>query len=295
MFCNLDLQKALKLEDPVQLTLEKKWTLERFMKMSEGVFLEQNGDGKPSVGDRFGFVTEQLHVDAFYHGSGLMLIESDPDDGLVISNDFFSVKLTNLITSLSDFFQSYNTHLGSSGTSFQAKNALFVQDRLLYAEQKLLMADFEYACLPTPMYDEKQGGYITNVANLCTLWGIMRDVPSNPEERPTLVECTAVLELLACYAFYGTTPQICENSIKLCYCSNDHNQNKIACFALIREGIIFDFGRIFPNTEMGDYMNETVSRVIAKRISWIDERARYLAMYRTNLKATVSKLKKNTT
>ena len=288
-FCNTTMQGELKLPDPVALAISKEWTLPKFMSIVEGVFLEQNGDDKPSVGDRYGFVTEQLHVDAFYAGSNLRMIESDVDDILVLSKDFTSTKLTTLINDLSEFIFSADCWAGSSEAQFVDKNALFTQNRMYLADRKLTKVEFKYACLPTPMYDERQGTYYTTVANPVTLWGIMRDVENDPE---FLVDCTAVLEILAYYGYCETSPQIFEVNMKVKY-SDEENADTVQCFDLIRDGLVWDLGRIFPNTEMGDYMNELVSRVIVKKLDWASARQTNLMMYRTNLKAVVKKIQKN--
>ena len=286
IFCNTDMANELRLANPVDLVLNKEWTLDKFKGMIEGVFSEQNGDDKPTAGDRFGFLTEQLHVDAFYAGAGLRMIVEDEDKVLAISSDFTGNKLTLLINDLSTFFHTTDVRIaGGSATQFSDGNSLFTQNRMYLADHHLKDVEFKYACLPTPMYDEKQDGYYTTIGNPFTLWGIMKDVENDQQ---MLLECTAVMETLAYEAYRNTTPQIFEVNMKVKYSDID-NPDTVRCFDYIREGCVFDLGRIFPDTEMGGYMNEYVSRAIVGSTDWASVKATNVGVLRSNLRRVVSK------
>ena len=291
IFCNTDMITELTLDDPVDMAINMEWTLPEFMRLCEGVFTEQNGDDKPSVGDRYGFITEQLHIDAFYQGGGFNLIEADVDDVLVISKDFSSSKLNQMITDLKEFRFSPDVMIGSSEAQFVDENALFTQNRMYLAERKLKDVEFKYACLPTPMLDTKQGEYRTCVGNPFTLWGIMRDVDLDGDEM--LVECSAALECLAGYANYYTTPQIFEVNMKVKYSDIDKPET-VQCFDLIREGVVYDLGRIFPNTEMGGlYMVDLFSKTISGGLEWSTERKANMTLLLSSLKQIVKKFEKH--
>ena len=276
----------LRLPNPVDLTLEKEWTLDKFKELIEGVFSEQNGDDKPTEGDRFGFTTTSLHVDAFYAGSGLRMIVADDDKTLAVSSDFTGQKLSLLINDLANFFHTTDVRVGGNNEGqFVDGNALFTQNRMYLADRKLKNVEFKYACLPTPMYDAKQDGYYTTIANPFTLWGIMKDVE---KDQLMLVECSAVMETLAYEAYRNTTPQIFEVNMKVKYSDID-NQGTVRCFDLMREGSVYDLGRIFPDTEMGTYMNDMVSRAIVGGLDWTSVKATNVAMLKANLRTIVSK------
>ena len=290
IFCNLDMAEALRLEDPVSLALREKWTLDAFKALAEGVFSEQNGDGTPSSGDRFGFLTEQLHLEAFYAGSGLKLIEKDEEKTLALSGDFTGSKLTQLVDDLAAFARTKDVRVaGGSATHFAEGNALFAQNRMNLAGRMLKTAEFKYAILPTPMYDVKQDGYRTTLGNPFTLWGIMRDVE---EEREMLLECTAVIESLAYEGYLYTTPAVFEENTRLKY-DDEANLRAIACYELIREGMTFDYGRILPGAALSDpEMSTLFGRAIVNSDDFENVKVEeYVSSLRQNLQAIIAELK----
>lgn len=291
IFSNTDMITELNLDDPVDLAINMEWTLPEFMRLCENVYLEQNGDDKPSTGDRFGLVTERLYFDAFYQGAGFKLIESDPEDVLVISKDYNSSRVAQLVTDLTAFRYTPDVYVGGAEAQFLLENALFIQQCTYYAERKLKEVDFKYACLPTPMLDTKQGEYRTCVSNAFTLWCIMRDVELDGEDM--LQECSAALECLAGYAYQFTTPQIFEVNLKTKYSDVDKPET-VQCFDLIRNGVVYDLGRIFPESEMGGfYMIDPFSNCIHGGLDWVSTRKSNQTILISSLKSVVKKFQKH--
>ena len=264
-FCNTDMLTDLRLpENPVQLALSNTWTVDKFMALVEGVFNEQNGDDKPSVGDRFGYVTGSLHIEALYQGAGFDQVVTDIDDVLLLADDFQSAKLSRYVNDLIEFMGTADVwKLGNNQNQFADGNALFTNDRMYFTDIKLGDVAFKYACLPTPMYDTKQDGYRTCIGNPFTLWGIMKSVESDFDR---LVECTAVLECLASEAYRLTTPQIFEVGFKVKYSDIDAPET-VECFDLIREGVVFDLGRIFAR-EIGKSISSMFASCIVQSQNW---------------------------
>lgn len=285
--CNLDLIKELKLEDPVSLVLNKAWTIDKLISLSEGVFMECNGDGVPSSGDRFGFATEQLHTDAFYHGARYRLIEANDESILAVSKDYTSNSLKMYANTLVNFFATPDVRFTNvSNNTFIDSKALFFQSRAFAAMQYKRSATFSYVFLPTPMLDSKQDGYCTAISNPFTLWAIAR---TNNEEMKR--EATALLESFGRFSYTNVMPLVLAGYI-------DENAteaeiiNASACVALARAGIVLDHGRFFPNTFMGgNYMNEVFSRSIIQGKPWVD--VLLTVDYASNLKSTLETIKAN--
>lgn len=291
IFSNTDMITELNLDDPVSMAINMEWTLPEFMRLCENVYLEQNGDDKPSSGDRFGFVTERLYFDAFYQGSGFDLIESDPEDVLVVSKDYSSSRVAQLVTDLTEFRYTPDVYVGGAEAQFMLENALFIQQCTYYAERKLKDVDFKYACLPTPMLDTKQGEYRTCVSNAFTLWCVMRDVALDGDEM--LQECSAMLECMAGYGYQYTTPQIFEVNLKTKYSDIDKPET-VQCFDLIRNGVVYDLGRIFPESEMGGfYMIDPFSDSIHGGLDWVSARKANNTILVSSLKSVVKKFQKH--
>lgn len=289
MFCNTEMIKELNLQDPVAMAVNGTWTVDAFMGLCEGVFLEQNQDSKPSAGDRFAFVSKEEFTAAFYNGSDLFAIDTDEDEVLVISDDFTSTKATLLVNKLVDFYQTIDVRgRGTPQTEFIAENALFTQYTMRFAQSYLSKVTFKYAALPTPKYDERQVGYRTAVSPSMTLYGIMRDVENDPD---MLTECTAVLEALAYHGYRYTTPQIFETNLKVKY-TDASDLNTVKCFDLIREGVVYDLGNIFPKSETGTYIFERFAATIVGKDDWANVKAANLAMLKNHLEDVVEKFDK---
>ena len=286
VFYNYDLWKELKPEDPYSLVVDKKWTIEALMRISESVAGKQ-ADGT----ERFGFVAEGSDLDALCLGAGIRLVERDPDDALSISEDITSKKLENLIGELAAFCSSSVVSTVESDMQFLDRNALFILADMNKGSRKLSRGDRNVA-LPLPMYDEKQNGYRTPVWDSMTLWGIMGDVESKSWENATLTECTAVIELLAYFGYVETTPQIAHSSLSYCYCGHPANTQNDACFEILREGIVLDLGNVLLGSASGNSLRASVASLI-RRETTEEDFSVALAMYRANLKATVAKIREN--
>ena len=184
------------------LVYDQQWTLDKLIEYSNGVFLEQNGDDVASQGDRFGFVTINIHFDSFYTGSELSTVVTAEDGSLTLSEDFYSQKATDLVTKVCAF-------LHDSGESWILKNedifsqnqALFTIDRVRLASRKLKDVDFSFGILPIPKYDLDQEDYRTCMAFPFTTYvlSIASPVPET---------AAATLELLAYQSYLLITPAL---------------------------------------------------------------------------------------
>lgn len=292
LFCNTDMIKNLNLQDPTELAVGGEWTLEAFKGLCNMIYVD-SGDGKKGNGDRFGFVTSTTYTEAFYNGSGLYLINTvDNADVLEISKDYSSIKTSTLVRDLTDFYNTTDVFATGKSTAeklFRQQNALFLQAPMELAPTVLKDVTFKYAALPTPKYDEKQTGYRTAVNENFTLWAVMKDVAKDED---MLIECSAVLESLAYEAYCNTTPQIFETGLKVRYSDAD-NINTVKCFDLIREGVVYDLGRIIPESELGANMNERFASTIVTNDSWSTIMNANTQVLVTNLKEIVEKIEKH--
>ena len=290
IFCNTDMIKSLNLQDPTELAVKGDWTLDVFKGLCAGVYDDVSNDGKKGSGDRFGFVSKKTYTEAFYNGSDLYMIIPDNTDILKVSIDYRSAKTTMLVNGLIDFYNTPDVHgNGNPEKEFRQQNALFAQARMQLAPTVLKDISFKYAALPTPKYDDRQVGYRTAVNENFTLWAIMKDVAKDED---MLIECSAVLESLAYEAYCNTTPQIFETGLKVRY-SDEDNINTVKCFDLIREGVVYDLGRIIPESELGANMNERFAATIVTNDSWSTIMNANNTLLGTNLKDIVEKIDKN--
>ena len=268
IYYNKNLLNDLGLEDPTEYVLNKTWTIDKLVEMSSNQYRDEDGDGKQSANDFFGFGTVYFGADAFYTGSGLRLIEHTGDDDLIkISDDFFSEKTVNLVDKLGKWMTTNDCWVSRKGATvdfegpFADGRMLFCQDRVYLADNQhssgLNQVEWKYGLVPTPLYDEAQEEYVTVIGNPFTLYGIMSDC-----EEPTMM--SAVIECWGSEAYRLTTPALFETNMKYKYTDLDVSAQM---FDILRNTMSFDQGRIYANT-LGPYISELPSMAATTGSSW---------------------------
>ena len=243
VYYNKDLIEQHQLENPVELVRNKTWTLEKVMAMTTDTWQDLDGDNIESSGDFFGFSGVNFGLDAFYTGSNLRLVEQSETDTLIISEDFFSEKATNLCTTLSSWIATNDMFLnGDFETPFVNGNVIFIQDRCYLADRKLAgEVGFSYGIVPTPLYNADQEEYISVVGNPFSLYAIYA-------KSPDANRAAAVLECWASEAYRTTTPAQFEINMKTRY---SESSDESEMYNIIRTTVCFDLGRLF-NTKLND-------------------------------------------
>lgn len=203
IYYNMDLLKNLQLEDPVALVDNKTWTLDKLIEMSSGLYSDEDQSGSQTGTDTYGFCSSYFHLDAFYTGSGLRLVEDSKDDILMVSEDFYSQKSIDLADKLGAWFNQGDCYVSKRGDKwdedepFIEGKAVFIQNRVYMADAQykggagpLRNVDWEFGILPTPLYDENQEDYITLLGNPITLWSVMQGA-KDPSMSTAVIECLA--------------------------------------------------------------------------------------------------------
>ncbi|MBO5702087.1 MAG: extracellular solute-binding protein [Clostridia bacterium] len=291
VYYNMDMLKNFQIEDPIQFVDDKTWTIDKLIELSTGLYSDLDQDGAQSDNDQYGFSSTYFHLDAFYTGSNMKLIEAGNDDYLQITEDFFGEKTVNLVDKLGTWFKSGDTYVNHNGGSkgytvtFEEGNCAFRLDRVYIADNEyhngaLRNADWEYGILPVPLHDENQEDYITVVGNPFTLWCVMQNAKD-----PSM--STAVIECLASEGYRKTSPALFENNMKYRYTPDNAGKGDGArMFDIVRSSITFDLGRIF--SDILGFMSEMPSNTAATSGSWSGVQAKY----KTTLKRGIADLNK---
>ena len=272
IYYNIDMLENLNLPDPIAMVDNKTWTIDQLITMTKDVYRDADQTNSPSDDDIFGFTSNYFHLEAFYSGSGMTLIEpGDNGKVLKISPDYTSSKTVDLVDKLSAWFEQGDTYINPPGGKlandavFADGRALFTQNRVYIADPQynkgtLRNADWEYGILPHPLYNEDQENYITLLGNPFTHWCIMQDA-DNPSMSSAVIEC------LASEAYRKTSPALFENNMKYRYTPDSLNKGDGArMFDIIRDNISFDLGRMFA-VEL-NYISEKPLRAALDGQSW---------------------------
>lgn len=226
----------LNAETLYNLAYDGQWTLDKFIELTDGVFLEQDGDNIVSEGDRFGVVVTQVHFDPFYAGSNLTTVEVNDDGELVLSADLFSQKTVDLLEKLCDLLHvSGDAYIKKSEPLFAAGQALFTIDRPYVISRSFTNTSFSFGILPIPKYDTDQENYRTCLGFGYTMYALSTAAP-NPDA------AAATLELMAYQSYLNVTPALFEESMKLRYADQSDDA---FMFDIIRESVDIDVARLF--------------------------------------------------
>ncbi len=254
------------LTDPYTLVHEGKWTLDTMLSMASGVYEDVNGDGKKDDGDRYGMVLHTTYSDPFFFGVGLRTTEKNADDIPVLAASFGGERTHWLLQTLVGFFDT-NDGLMVSGLDgytigdnlFKEGRALFTVNEFQYVAIKIRDAEIDYGILPIPKYDEAQQEYSTVMSFPYSLYGIPADA-KDPAMSAALMEC------LASESYRTVTPALFETGMKVKYATDNESAQM---FDIIRETIVFDFGRVFTNSMNSMTFSLFRDALSSKKDNWI--------------------------
>lgn len=258
-YFNKQLVTDFSLESPYELVHENEWTLDKMISMTEGIYMDTNGNGEKDTGDTFGFITNSVYIDPFYFSSGLRVTSSDEEGNVVLSPDYSSEKAVDLVTTLVNWFATKDAFLTSNvNDPFAAGEVLFANHEFTMVTNTLRDSDLEYGIVPMPKYDTAQEDYYTVMSFPYSLYGVPIDV-KNPDMS------AAVLEALGSESYRTVSPALFEIAFKTKY-AQDLETSEM--FDLIRSSIVFDIGRIFNDSFGGATYSQFRSAVGNGNANW---------------------------
>ncbi len=243
MFFNWELLDKYSIEDDIyDLVNNYKWTVDKFIELSTNRYSDVTGDGK-TKDDEYGYTVYTVNIDDIAVGAGFKAVINDGEK-LVLSGDYESDGIFDLVNKYKDFYNSKDTYSGGTEIRniFTEQRAIFMNDRLFviagkdYASSPVKI-EFEYGLAPLPLNDEKQKEYYTNIGHPFTMYAIPFGLSDDRKEM-----AGAVLECLASDSYRRVTPNVFELVMKVKY---NENEDTTKMFDLIRDTVVFDAGRLF--------------------------------------------------
>ena len=229
MFFNKSIVEENRLEDPYALYDDGKWTLDKMIEMSKQVAT----DGV------YGFVSYGTPLDSFYQGCGFTLVDNAPDGSLLLSDDFTSSEVHDLIGDLVDFKNTPACFIEKDGakhlTFWNEGNALFCLTDVFHSANFPDGNAENFGILPMPKYNEDQESY----HSLVGFYYSMYCIPRNSEGDEMI---GAVLECLASESHRRVTPAYYDNLIKDRVSAT---VKEAMMFDIVRDCVVIDSGRIF--------------------------------------------------
>ncbi len=228
IFANLNLINQYAMENPYELVLNNKWTLDKMIEVSSGVGKDLDGDGTITLeNDIFGMVAHGVTYRSMQSSLGLSVIGRGDDGKLVVN------PITDNFASAAEKLNSY---LGQNDVMFSddQRDANFASDNIIYYMYKLECLDSlrdmesDYAILPFPKMDENQEKYLTQIATAAH----MTYIPVTTND-PTLTG--KVCEAMSYYSYKNVVPAYYDGALKTKY-SRDPDTQKM--LDIIRDGAI---------------------------------------------------------
>ena len=265
VFFNKDLIATYHLEDPYTLVDGMKWTVDKMIEMSTGIYEDLNGNGVADESDHYGMTLYTQALDANFASAGLVCIDKDENGYFRVSPTLNGENVVNLLTKFCDWVHDSGDVVWSKETSvrkvMQEGRSLFIEDRAFVAKDNLVAQDqFSYGIMPVPVYDENQANYITNVGYPHNIYCISSGINMDRANR-----AAAVLECMASESYRQVTPALFETSMKVKY-AEDEQASEI--YDMIKENIDFDPGRIYVKDFGGDLASLFKNAVIANTTAW---------------------------
>ena len=290
VYFNQDLIEDHGLESPYQFVKDGSWTIDKFMKMSDGIYNDINGDGVRNFEDNLGFCAYGIYTDAFFFGAGLHVTEQGSDGVQHISDTFGSEKTHNVVETLNSFFKTQNAYLGygadvqsPSYMNFPEGRSVFTVHRLVYVMTHLRDMEDTYGILPFPKYDEAQENYVSTVDYDMHLYGI-------PMDAKNLELSGAVLECLASESYRTVSPALFEVALKVKY---SHDLESAEMYDILRSTVSFDFGRLYNDDFGGLTYSLFRNAMLADTVNWTSTYAANETKLKTTLDTINEKLLAN--
>ncbi len=214
---NKSLVTDLGLESPYDLVDSGKWTLDKHNEMATAATMDLDGDGKWTMADSYGYITETYNNTAMWNCFGYKIV-SKGDDGTPVYTYSGEEQLTALQRIIETQFSPF-TNMGSNSTvtggggltdntrenQFAIGRALFyyagLRNVTLYRD-----SDTDFGIIPAPKYTEAQEQYYSSFSSgNCTCYAIPVTV-ADPAKVGDITEAMAHLSVYTLTpAYYDKT------------------------------------------------------------------------------------------
>ena len=243
------------------IVLNKDWTYDKLIEMSEKCYVDANGDDKADEEDQLGLIFPVWdNTNGMAVSAGVMFTRYDENG--VPQNAF-----NNRNATLLSFVEKCNALINAKGVYsfnapsysyidamelFAAGQGVFVAARLNQAELYLRDMTDDYYVIPCPMLNKDQGAYYTGVHDAVNIYGINCHSESIPAS-------AATLEAMAYESFYTIRPIYYDSFMKFKYTRDEKAAEMID---LMHDNVYTDFVFIWQFADdlegMGSFLRNNV-------------------------------------
>ena len=279
MYFNKDIVKNENIEDIYQLVRDGKWTIDKCIELSKGIFRDLDGNGWAGQEDRFCFITDYENTsDALLAQFDLYGGERDENGNIVLNVD--QGKIVSVLEKMIAFYETDDVFTFKTDSSmtedqiplndiFTEGRALFLPDRLEKAQSYRSM-ETDFGIVPHPKWDENQENYLTQSWNAYSVAVI-------PMDAKNLEMSGAVLDILSELSYKKVIPAYYDMALKGKFARDNESGEMLD---IIRESITVTFDGFF-DVGIGDTM----------RVLLNQKNSNYVSFYAANRKGYERKIK----
>lgn len=269
------------IDDPENLVLEGKWTIDKLFEYSKGLGKDTNDNEMEDLEDTFGLVFRNtVFTDSLFYGSDLSLTRKNPNTGLPELSFTDSGELeraVNLINKVVSAVSTKDVTIGilasdeepAADTMRENRTAFYMshmRDTAAIPDPKL------WGVIPTPKLNEEQENYITTLNNDFDMWCI-------PKDAGNIDMSGAIMEAYASGCYRTVAPTYYDVNLSYRY---SNNENGVKIFSMIRQNVKLDFGRL------NSFAIGTIDEII--RNAYRQERNTFTQSWATNQRTYKRKL-----
>jgi hypothetical protein len=278
---NKNMIKELELDNPYQIVLDGKWTLDKFYELMSAASADLNGSGTPDFDDRYGFLSHTTTYTSFLFGTDEKLFAKNDGD-LPVANlnspnfasKYIKVSETLSNTRLTAIWQR-DKYIYLNGDEWTWQNIFFEGRALFFAEvlgtlhlSGMRNMQENFGLLPVPKYDMSQSEYISTVLDSTLALG----VPSNAEnpERTGLI-----MEALSAESYGSIIPEYYDVALQYKLTRDEESVKMLDVIRKIRRydlGSVYNLGSVaYELTAMMTKNDQNIASYLEKSASRIEK------------------------
>ena len=212
IFFNKEMLTANDMEFPYQTVRDGKWTIDKLIAATKGLYHDLNGDGKADENDQFGYATYPQQ-NGFLVSCNTPVLSPTADGGREIS--VMTDRTVSLVEQVySWYYESGDVFLTVDGNKdnkpyvgdvFGSGHAAFAFSKLNVANEHYRSDDISYGVVPQPKFDESQSDYY--VFACPSLFSV-------PMSAQDLDFVGFIFEAMTYYGYYDVIPKFYEITVK---------------------------------------------------------------------------------
>ena len=251
------LAKNYEIEDPYQLVLSGKWTLDKMFDMVKVAAKDVNGDGKMDLDDQYGFITQYKHSRYLFNAAGEYMSKLNSDKIPEIT--LYSERAEAVCEKIKEMQGNKEITIHAEQASGKFSDIwddfqvpLFAENRALFYHAGmnrvtlLRTMETDFGIIPPPKYDENQKDYFVAVDAWCTS-AVSVPITVGDKDRTGLI-----LETLAYESKYILLPAYYDVSLKTKFARDEESA---AMIDIILANRLYDLVDMYGWGNVGSYFD----------------------------------------